>query len=283
LSNSHSIVLKTFRPLLKLLNVQNIPNSPDMTIIELADHRDFVVKGMSRCVVIIEQDNLPRDIGGMLITSWAMGHMDNTDGTIDHNTFEIYRLHILINSNICNGTSHSDRSYRKITVIHEFTHTIAALSALSRVRTENIINNLKAVLDRKAHTLYLKDVTKLVIELNEPLLLRLLKRLKKISIISQFPDEHYRLGFEDFPYNYSAVYEELLFSEDLLREYCTQEQIDKMCNFLESNNHKALIAMVEPILSTICNEKALFKKFVIRRFYLDIFSSIFLEYIHKTH
>jgi hypothetical protein len=136
--SNNSPVLEVFRPLLKLLKVQNIPNPPDMTIIELADHRNFIIKGMSRCIVILELDDLPKKTGGMLITSWKMGHIKNADGTIDPNPIEIYTLHILINRNICNGTSHRDRSYRKITVVHEFMHTIAALCALSRARTEII-------------------------------------------------------------------------------------------------------------------------------------------------
>lgn len=251
-----------------------------MTIIELADYRDFVIKGMSRCIVILEQDNLPKNIGGMLITSWERGHLRNTDGTTGSKTIEIYRLHILINNNICNRASHRDRSFRKITVVHEFTHAIAALCALSRVRTENVIDRLKIVLDRKAHALYLQDVAKLAIELNEAFFIRLFKRLGNISIISQFPDEHYRLGFEEFPFSYPIIYEEFLFSEELFKEYCTPEQIEEMCR-LFGNNNAAFLEIADPILSQICNEKALFKKFVIRRFYLDIFFSIYSDYNNK--
>ena len=153
--SNNSLVVKTFRPLLKLLNVQNIPNPPEMNRIDLVYHRDFVIKGMSRCVVVIEQDRLPKNMGGMLITSWSNGYQKNIDGNSGSSPIEIYKLHILINSHLCNRTGHKNRSLHKITVIHEFTHVIATLSALSKVRTENIMDHLKVVLQKKAHALYL--------------------------------------------------------------------------------------------------------------------------------
>jgi hypothetical protein len=130
-------------------------------------------------------------------------------------------------------------------------------------------------LRKKAHVLILQDVAKLAIELNEPILVRFVKKLRNIDIISQFPDEHYRLGFEQFPFNHHTIYEEFLFSEELFREYCSQEQIELMCRLYEINK-TAFTDMVDQVLSEICTEKALFKEFVLRRFYIDIFPSIYL-------
>ena len=60
-------VIKTFRPLLKQLKVQQIPNPPDIKIIYMADDPDWIRQGMGRCIVAIEQQNLPENVGGMLI------------------------------------------------------------------------------------------------------------------------------------------------------------------------------------------------------------------------
>jgi hypothetical protein len=69
---------------------------------------------MSRCIVIIEQRSLLDEVGGMLITSHNM-------------ELDYFKLHIIINSTILN-----DRVKEKITAVHEFTHTVAALSAIVR-------------------------------------------------------------------------------------------------------------------------------------------------------
>jgi hypothetical protein len=54
---------------LQSLKVQNIPDSPELTVVYLADMRDLIVKGMGRCVVVIEQRSLSDNVGGMLVTS----------------------------------------------------------------------------------------------------------------------------------------------------------------------------------------------------------------------
>jgi hypothetical protein len=62
-------VIKIFRPLLLELKVQNIPNPPDLTVIYMSDKREWIIPGMGRCIVVIEQQELPEGVGGILITS----------------------------------------------------------------------------------------------------------------------------------------------------------------------------------------------------------------------
>jgi hypothetical protein len=49
--------IKTFRPLLKKLNAQHIPDPPEITEVDLADDRNLIVQGMGHCIVVIEQFN----------------------------------------------------------------------------------------------------------------------------------------------------------------------------------------------------------------------------------
>jgi hypothetical protein len=138
-------VIKTFRPLLRLLNVQNIPLPPDFTVVYLADNRNLAVLGMGRCIVIIEQRRLPDKVGGMLITS----HGTEPD---------YFKLHILINSSLCNKSDLQSRTFQKITAVHEFTHTVAALSAIGRVGSMELIRRLKRILQKKTHAIYYDDI-----------------------------------------------------------------------------------------------------------------------------
>jgi hypothetical protein len=89
---------------------------------------------MGRCVVVIEQRHIPENIGGILITS--------------HDTeLDYFTLHIVINSGLCDKSSLNNRARQKITVVHEFTHTVAALSAISRVRSKELVKRLTDILE----------------------------------------------------------------------------------------------------------------------------------------
>jgi hypothetical protein len=253
-------VIKTFRPLLRLLKVQNIPNSPDFTMVYLADMRDLILKGMGRCIVIIEQRSLPDNVGGMLITS--------------HDTeLDYFRLHIIINSSLCNKPGLNDRARQKITAVHEFTHTVAALSAISRVRSKDLIKRLKEIFRKKAHALYLTDLEHLTNELNNSLTVNI--RPKKAADTKYFPDEHFRLGFEDFPVSYPIVFDEFLFSREMFDEYFAGEDIGSVCEALRKKNMAKVTGTIVPAIKKISQEKALYEDFVGSR----IFEILFSDYI----
>jgi hypothetical protein len=253
-------VIKTFRPLLRSLKVQSIPDPPGFTEVYLVDMRALVIQGMSRCIVFIEQQNLPNNAGGMLITSHDM-------------ELDYFRLHIIINSSLCNKTDLNDRALQKITVVHEFTHTVAALSAISRVRSKELIKRLKDIFRKKAHALSLTDLEHLADELNNSLAVDI--RPPKTANTKYFPDEHFRLGFEDFPVSYPIVFDEFLFSKEMFEEYFSKDNISSICEALRKKNMAKVAEMIVPSLKKISQEKALYEDFVAAR----IFEILFSDYI----
>jgi hypothetical protein len=261
-------VIKTFRPLLRSLKVQNIPDPPDFTGVYLADMRDLIIKGMGRCAVIIEQLSLPDNVGGMLITSY--------DTELDY-----FRLHIIINSSLCNKTELDDRVRQKITAVHEFTHTVAALSAISRVRSRDLITRLKDIFKKKTHALYLDDIEQLANELRNSL--TMVKSVKSKTTVNKeyFPDEHFRLGFEDFPVSYPIVFKEFLFSKELFDECFPKETIRLVYKAVHKRDTATLNDLIVPSLEKISQKKALYEDFVIERFF-DILISEYYIVIGKT-
>jgi hypothetical protein len=249
-------VIKTFRPLLRLLKVQNIPNPPDLKVIFLADMRNLIIKGMGRCVVIIEQRSLTNGVGGMLITSY--------DTRLD-----CFLLHIVINSSFCGKTSLEDRARQKIIAVHEFTHTVAALSAISRVRSNDLIKRLKDIFRKKAHALYLTDLEHLVSELTRSPAERKNTDPQSADNARYFPDEHFRLGFEDFPVSYPIVFDEFLFSREMFDEYFPKEVIDSVYEAFRRKDSAKVIDLIAPYITKISQDKALYEEFVVDRV-LDI-------------
>lgn len=273
--------IKTFRPLLQLLKVQKIPTPPDLRVIYMADHRNWIIQGMGRCVVVIEQQDLPGETGGMLITSH--------DPELDY-----FKLHILVNSSLCNKTSLNDRADQKVTVIHEFTHAVAALSAISRIRSKELIERLKDIFRKKAHIIHYDEIRKIADELSnsffdvlnhiaddqnhsifmEP------DKLQKTDKEYYFPDEHFRLGFEDFPVSYPVIFEEFLFSREMFEEYFSKSLIESLCEAFLKNDSQNMIDIVSPPTVKIVNEKALYPHFVIARI-VAIFMPIYSEYVNS--
>jgi len=260
-------VIKTFRPLLRKLKTQHIPDPPNITEVDLADNRDWIIQGMGRCIVVIEQFDLPENIGGMLITSH--------DSELDY-----FRLHILINCALCNKTSLKDRIRQKIAVVHEFTHTVAALSAISRIRSKDLIEILKKKFKTKAHAIYYDDIKLIASELSNSLSIKLGTNNNTDKQI-RFPDEHFRLGFEDIPVSYPVIFEEFLLSQEMFKEYYSQNVIEAMCKALSERNVKVFAELVSPPSQKIAEEKALDIQFIASRI-LTILSPIYAQYIYSS-
>jgi hypothetical protein len=258
--------IKIFRPLLKLLDIQNIPIPPEIREIHLFDKREWILQGMGKCTIVIEQRDLPKKIGGLLITS------HNIIG--NHNYF---KLNIIIASRLCNRRNHRGRSFQKLTAIHEFTHAVATLSAISRVQSNELIERLKEIFRKKTHVLYIRDLARLAAEISKrswiPFFLQRNSIRKRI-----FSDQHFRLGFEDFPVSYPIIFEEFLFSKEMFEEFFSQEQIDEICRLWYERNTRQFRAIVNPIVNRICHDKALYKNFVKRRFFQILFKNYFSNY-----
>ena len=271
--------IKTFRPLLKLLKVQDIPKPPEVRIIYLTDRREWIIQGMGRCIVAIEQHHLPGEIGGMLITSY-------------NPELDYFTLHILINSSLCNKTNLHDRAYLKITAIHEFTHIVAALSAISRVRSKLLIERLKEIFREKVHALNYNEIQKLANELRSSFFDMLQNVIEELNNpVSQeqseqkntdreyyFPDKHFRLGFEDFPVSYPVIFEEFLLSKEMFDEYFPKDLINALCKAYDENNSSIINNLLSPPTLSLINEKALDPHFAIARV-TAIFMTIYTKHL----
>jgi len=255
--------IRIFRPLLKSLNIQNIPEPPNVTEVIMADSRDWIIQGMGRCGVFIERSDLPENIGGILITSH--------DPELD-----FFKLHILINDRLCDKTGFDNRVEQKITAVHEFVHAVAALSAISKIRTDSLIMRFKEILRQKAHAIYFDDIKRVVVELGESLSVKL-NGPRERSGKNHFPDEHFRLGIEDFPVSYPIIFEEFLLSREMFDEYFSRDLVESMCKAISEENRQVFGDLALPIIKKIAEEKALDTSFVVSRVF-DILVPIVLSY-----
>ncbi|MDR2965514.1 MAG: hypothetical protein LBU88_07040 [Treponema sp.] len=259
-------VIETFLPLLNLLDIDNIPAPSVDRIINLSDHRDFIIKGMGLCVVSISQEVLPPQTKGIHITS-------HKKITVQGKKIDHYRLNIIINTNICNKTSRKGRLLLKLTIVHEFTHAIAALSAISRIRLSGLIERLLKKLRKKAeHKLNDRDIHYMLRDLCKPLIKILLSIIHGIPIKWYFGDEHYRLGFEDIQESYPSILESLLLPNEMFRIFFSEDDIHTIQTAYHQNRviwHPLTI----PVFRQININENLPKEFIRRR-YISFLSNI---------
>jgi len=254
--------IKIFRPLLKLLDVQNISLLSDTRVIYMADKREWIINGMGRCVVVIEQHSLPGNISGMLVTS-------------HDNDLDYFTLHIVISSSLCGKSRLNERADQKITAVHEFLHAVAALSAISIIKSNILIERLKAKFREKAHAIYFNDIKELADELRS-LISEAIEKVNNsnTSILNEynepekkhyFPDEHFRLGFEDFPVSYPVIFEEFLLSKEMFEEYYPNTLIQSLCEALSNKDMLSFKNGISPPITAIVNDKALYPEFAVAR------------------
>jgi hypothetical protein len=244
----------------------------------MSDRRDWIIEGMGRCIVAIEQQVLPGEIGGMLITSH--------DPELDY-----FKLHILINSGLCNKTKFNDRANLKITAIHEFTHVVAALSAISRVRSKLLIERLKEIFKGKVHAINYGEIQKIANELRDSFFDMLEDIIddrnsptspehdgpKNTDREYYFPDNHFRLGFEDFPVSYPVIFEEFLLSKEMFEEYFPKDLINSLCEAFDKDNLQVVNDLISPPTMKMIKDKALYPHFAFARI-IAIFMPIYTKY-----
>jgi len=189
---------------------------------------------------------------------------------------DFFKLHILINNRLCGKADHKCRVEQKIAAVHEFTHTVAALSAISRVKTKLLIERLKDRLRQKAHAIYLDDIKCLAAELTDSLFNKI-SQLGEKNTQNLFTDEHFRLGIEDFPISYPRIFEEFLLSKEMFDEYFSKELVETICEAILKKDGKTLMELISPIALKISKEKALDIMFTMSRI-VDILIFEFANY-----
>ncbi|GHU51930.1 hypothetical protein FACS1894200_12420 [Spirochaetia bacterium] len=78
-------------------------------------------------------------------------------------------------------------------------------------------------------------------------------------------NEHFRLGFEDFPISYPVIFEEFLMCQELFEEYFSKEAIDLCCKSIIEHDAPALKGAMFDTCLRISQEKALAINFVLAR------------------
>ncbi len=258
-------VLRLFRPILRELNVQDLPVSPSQRVVTLFNNKNFITNNMGKCIITIRQGNFNPDIMGYYILLY-------------NSTHDIFILIININQSLAGKEGAEKKVLQKIVAVHEFVHCLAALLSIKQIESKSLIKSLQNRLQKKIHFTTEVKLGKLLQELDANLTNTVFKSQDPDYV---FPDEHFRLGYEDFPVSYPVIYRQFLLSRDLFEEYFTktmQKQFNELIN--RGENVKA-ITLFSPIISKLIEEKALTPNFIKRRMQEEFLPHYYLFHYKK--
>lgn len=239
--------LKTFRPLLKALKLQEAKSEP-LTVFP-SQYKTFHRHNMTNCVIVVKTKAFTnKDDRGIFIWQY-------------NKESDFYALYIVLNSLLFADSNLETRIKRKTTGVHEFTHCIAAMMTFSRLQSKALIQTMHERMARQFHSLDKNSLELLLKELTKPFNADLRES------VPVFPDDHFRTGGEDFAGKYDELAKNFLLSYELFCEqefFCSEKQ-RQFKDFLKRNQKEDALRLLVSVIKPLSDKKALSVHFIIKR------------------
>jgi hypothetical protein len=237
-------VIKHFRPLLDKINIDDIPQEPLYQLELLSDTKQYFQLGLEDCVLAICRRNFTSTANGFYTFSYA-----------EHERQQIFFLNIYINNNLFVSNSPTLREKRRRTIIHEFTHCIAAFLSIGRIKTKKLIAGLIKNLASKVRINAMEHYQMMLNQVGNA-------SSTVTYALGVYPDEHFRLGYEDFEYSFSTVYKQLILDTIIFEKYFTEDLRNNFYNELRQGNVALALAILWTASTDLISKEAISAEFV---------------------
>ena len=248
--------LKTFRPLLKALKLQEVKSGP-FTVFASC-YKIFHRYNMANCVIVVKtREFTNKDDRGIFI--WQYNEES-----------KIYALYIVLNSLLYEKSDIETRIKRKATGVHEFTHCVAAMLTFSRLQSKALIDSMQERMTKKIHSLNKNSLEILLREYTRPF-----DESFKNSVPT-FPDEHFRTGGEEFSGAYDELVRNFLLSFELFSEpdFFNPDKQKQFRDLLKENQQETALQLLVSVIEPLSNSKALSPHFIVQRIYEEFLPKI---------
>ena len=239
--------IKVFRPLLKDLKLQEKKKEP-FTVFT-SQYQIFHRYNMTNCMIEVKTKVLSsKDARGLFI--WQYDEEAN-----------FYVLRIILNPVLFDTDDIELRIRRKATGIHEFTHCVASMLLFSRLQSKVLIEKMQVKMSATFHTL---DESALEALFNE---LTMSYDKKVRDNIITFPDEHFRIGGEEFDGSYDILARNFLLSYELFCEddFFNQTKQKEFKELLKQGKQTDALKLLISVIEPLSIKKALSQHFIIQR------------------
>jgi hypothetical protein len=247
LEEEHDVlwVIKHFRPLLDKINIDNIPEEPNYQVELLSDTRQYFQLGLEDCVLAICRRKFTSTANGF----YAFSHAE-------HEGQQIFFLNIYINNNLFVSNTLALREKRRRTIIHEFTHCIAAFLSIGRIKTEKLIPGLVKNLASKVRINAMEHYQIMLNQVGNA-------SSTVTYALGIYPDEHFRLGYYvDFEYSFSTVYKQLILDRMIFERYFTEDLRNNFYRELKQGNVGAALSILWTACTNLIANEAISAEFV---------------------
>jgi hypothetical protein len=237
-------VIRHFRPLLDKINIDNIPEEPDYQVELLSDTRQYIQLGMEDCILTICRRNFQSKANGFY--------------TFSHKEYEgqrLFFLNIYINNNLFVSENPVLRVERRSAVIHEFTHCIAAFLSIGKIISEISIDGLVKKLISRVKINAQVHYQSLLIQFGNT-------SSAVTNVLGIYPDEHFRLGYEDFEHSFSVVYKQLILDRNIFEKYFTDDLRNKFNRAIRHGNTANASVFLGEALSNLISAEAISADFI---------------------
>jgi hypothetical protein len=229
--------IKCFRPLLTGIDIDNIQEEPENQIILLSDFREYIRLGMEDCILTVSRRNFKSNANGFYTFSCR-----------EYNGQNLFFLNIYLNNTLYANHSLELRIKRHRAIIHEFTHCIAAFLSIGRILTEKLLEKLIKNLGERARINATDHYQSLLMQFSSG-------TSTVASALGIYPDEHFRLGYEDFDDSYTALYKNLILDRAIFEKYFIKDlQVIFAQKIKEGNTPEASTVLSQAITSLIPSE-----------------------------
>lgn len=248
--------LKTFRPLLKALKLQEVKSEP-FTVFA-SEFKIFNRYNMANCVIVVKTKEFTnKDDRGIFI--WQYDEETN-----------FYALHIVLNKVLYDTNDIETRIRRKATGVHEFTHCVASMMIFSRLQSKVLRDTLQERMSKKIHSLDKVGLELLFKELT----MSYEDRLK--NNVVTFPDDHFRIIGDDFSGTYDELSRNLLLSYELFceEEFFNSNKQKAFHEYLKQGKREDAVKLLVSVIEPLSEKKALSQHFIIQRINEEFFNKI---------
>jgi len=199
-------VVELFRPLLEKIDLLTIPAAPDYLLIELGDFDELLKRKFGDCILTIRRRNFMSTPSGYYTFSFKTT-----------NNRRIFFLNIFLSNILFVSNSPTLRIKRHRTFLHEFTHCIAAFLSMEKIiKISGLISDLSKKLEAKSKLNNESHYQSLLVQFgNNPISI--------VNALEIFPDEHFRIGYENFNGSFSNIYKKLTLDTNIFEKYFTLE------------------------------------------------------------
>jgi len=249
-----------FRPLLDAIDISAIPKPPNQLQILLRDFTNLKAIGLSNCILIVRRRKFKSTVNGYYTFSYKMAGNQ-----------PIFFLSIFLNEQLYISNTPTLKIKRRQTLVHEFTHCIAAFLLVEKsMRTKGLIEQLANDIIPFTKMNIRNHYQSLLVQFGSgstPL----------VNILGLYTDEHFFLGSVNFQGGFSTLYKHLLLDFSIFEKYFTKEYREQFKEHIQKGNVVDAFTILSLVSSALVASESISADFVKMRIQEQLLSHYYME------